>query len=55
MPSTKKPKGRPSKLEMPTPIEADADTVAELVLKVKPKEVWLFEEEYRRKYGTLPR
>ena len=48
-------KGRPPKLEMPPLIEADADTVAEVVLRAAPKETWRFEEEYKRKYGKLPK
>ena len=55
MPKQKKPRGRPPKLEMPEPIEADADLVAEVVLRVPPKEIWRFEEEYKRKHGTLPK
>ena len=55
MPRQKKPRGRPSKLQMPEPIKADADTVAEVVLKAKPKKVWQFEEEYKRKHGKLPK
>ena len=51
----KNPRGRPSKLDMPPLIEADADTVAEVVLRAKPKETWRFEEEYKRKHGTLPK
>ena len=43
------------KLEMPPLIEADADTVAEVVLRAKPKEAWRFEEEYKRKHGSLPK
>ena len=55
MPRPKKARGRPPKLVMPEPIEADADLVAEVVLRAKPKEVWRFEEEYKRKHGTLPK
>ena len=55
MPCKKKPLGRPPKLEMPEPIEADADRVAEVVLRAKPKEVWRFEEEYKSKHGSLPK
>ena len=55
MPSQKKSRGRPPKREMPEPIEADADLVAEVVLRAKPKEVWRFEEDYKRKHGNLPK
>jgi hypothetical protein len=55
MPRKKKRRGRPPKLEMPEPIDADADHVAEVVLRAPPKEVWRFEEEYKRENGTLPK
>ena len=55
MPRLKKPRGRPPKMEMPEPIEVDAALVAEVVLRAPPKEVWRFEEEYKRKHGTLPK
>lgn len=46
---------KPNRLEMPAPIEADADTVTEVVLRAPPKETWRFEEEYKRKHGSLPK
>ena len=46
MPRQKKPRGRPPKHPMPDPL--DVDTLAEVVLKAKPKEVWRYEEEAGR-------
>ena len=48
MPRTKKPRGRPPKYPMPEPLDVDMDTLAEVVLKAKPKEVWRYEEEAGR-------
>ena len=45
MPKQKKPRGRPPKYPMPEPLETDMDTLAEVVLKAKPKEVWRYEQE----------
>ena len=42
MPRKKKPRGRPPKYPMPEPLDTDMDTLAEVVLKAKPKEVWRF-------------
>ena len=46
----KKPRGRPPKYEMPEPLDeaVDMDTLAEVVLKAKPKEVWRYEQETGR-------
>ena len=55
MPQKKKPRGRPPNHPMPEPLDVDMDTLAEVVLKAKPKEVWRCEEEYKRKHGTLPK
>ena len=49
MPRPKKPRGRPPKYPMPEPLETDMDTLAEVVLKAKPKEVWRYEQESGRK------
>ena len=49
MPRTKKPRGRPLKYKMPEPLDVDMDTLAEVVLKAKPKEVWRYEQESGRK------
>ena len=52
----KKKRGRPSKLMMPKPIDGvTPEQVADVVLKAKPKKVWQFEEEYKRKHGKLPK
>ena len=48
MSKQKKPRGRPPKCPMPEPLETDMDTLAEVVLKAKPKEVWRYEEEAGR-------
>ena len=40
----KNPRGRPPK-SMPEPLDVDMDTLAEVVLKAKPKEVWRYEQE----------
>ena len=45
----KKPRGRPPKYPMPEPLNVDMDTLAEVVLKAKPKEVWRYEQETGRK------
>ena len=49
MPKQKKPRGRPPKYPMPEPLDVDVDTLAEVVLKAKPKEVWRYEQESGRK------
>ena len=48
MPKQKKPRGRPPKYPMPEPLDVDIDTLAEVVLKAKPKEVWRYEQETGR-------
>lgn len=51
----KKRRGRPSKLAMPTRLDGvTPEQVAETVLKAKPKEVWLYEQEYERQHGVPP-
>ena len=47
MPKQKKPRDRPPK-SMPEPLDVDMDTLAEVVLKVRPKEVWRYEQETGR-------
>ena len=55
MPRPKKPKGRPVKYPMPERIDADPETIAEVVLRAKPKEVWRYEQETgRRKKPAKP-
>lgn len=49
-------RGRPPRLEMPVAVEGvTPEEVAELVLKVKPKSNWRYEQEYLRKHGSLPK
>ncbi len=50
MPRKKKPIGRPPKYPMPELIDASPETIAEVVLKAKPKKTWQYEQE--RKKGT---
>ena len=38
-------RGRPVKRKMPERIDASPETIAEVVLKAKPKEVWRYEQE----------
>ena len=45
MPKQKKPRGRPPKYPMPEPLDTDMDTLAEVVLKANPKDVWRYEQE----------
>ncbi len=45
MSKQKKPRGRPPKYPMPEPLDTDMDTLAEVVLKAKPKDVWRYEQE----------
>ena len=45
----KKKRGRPPVLTMPEPIDASPEEVARVVLQAKPKTVWRFEEEAKRK------
>ena len=49
MSKPKKPRGRPLKYPMPEPLDVDMDTLAEVVLKAKVKEVWRYEQESGRK------
>ena len=56
MPQAKKRRGRPPKLVMPKPIDGvTPEQVADVVMKAKPKEVWRYEEEYKREHGTVPK
>ena len=48
MPKQKKTRGRPPKYQMPEPLDVDLDTLAEVVLKAKPKVVWQYEQESER-------
>ena len=48
MAQPKKPRGRPPKYPLPEPLDVDMDTLAEVVLKAKPKEVWRYEQETGR-------
>ena len=45
MPKTKKQRGRPVKHPRPERIDATPEEIAEVVLRVKPKQGWRFEEE----------
>ena len=45
----KKPLGRPPKYQMLEPLDVDMNTLAEMVLKAKPKEVWRYEQESGRR------
>ena len=49
MPRPKKPRGRPPKYVMPPRIDASPETIAEVVLRAKPKKKWRYEEETGRK------
>ena len=44
----KKPRGRPPKYTMPEPLDVGMDTLAEVVLKAKPKDIWRYEQETGR-------
>ena len=44
MPRTKKPRGRPVIHPRPERIDASPEEIAEVVLRVKPKQTWRFEE-----------
>jgi hypothetical protein len=48
MPRKKKDRGRPVKHPMPPKIDADPETIAEVVLQAKPKKVWRYEQETGR-------
>ena len=48
MPKQKKLRGRPLKYQMPDPIDATPEEVAEVVLRAKPKKVWRYEQETGR-------
>ena len=55
MPRQKKPRGRPPKLVMPQRIDGvTPEQVADVVMKAKPKEVWRYEQEYKREHGVPP-
>ena len=54
MPRPKKPRGRPSKLQMPERIDASPETIAEVVLRAKPKKVWRYEQEAQRTRQPKP-
>ncbi|MDE2815574.1 MAG: hypothetical protein OXM03_00280 [Chloroflexota bacterium] len=54
MSKEKKPRGRPRKYEMPEPIDASPEEIAQVVLRAKPKKVWKFEQEAEAK-GLKPR
>lgn len=43
MPRQKQSRGRPPKYQMPEPIDADPETIAEVALKAKPKVSWRFD------------
>ena len=53
MTKEKKPKGRPVKYPMPERIDASPERIAEVVLGAKPKKVWRYEQEARRKKPKL--
>ena len=40
---------------MPEPLDTDMDTLADVVLKAKPKQVWRYEQKYRRAPERKPR
>lgn len=48
MPRPKKERGRPDKYPHPEPIDASPETIAEVVLRAKPKEMWRYEQEFNR-------
>ena len=48
MPRKKKDRGRPVKYPMPPKIDADPETIAEVVLRAKPKKVWRYEQKAGR-------
>ena len=45
MAKEKKARGRPVKYPLPEPIDASPEQVAQVVLQVKPKKKWRFDEE----------
>ena len=44
----KKPRGRPPKYTMPERIDASPETIAEVVLRAKSKDVWRYEQRVGR-------
>ncbi len=40
MPKRKKPRGRPVMKQLPPPIDASPEKIAEVVLQAKPKKEW---------------
>ena len=52
MPKPKKPRGRPTKLTMPEPIDASPERIAEVVLRAKPKETWRYLEKSEKEAVT---
>ena len=52
MPKPKKPRGRPSKLTMPEPIDTTPERIAEVVLRAKPKEAWRYLEQEKKGAAT---
>ena len=45
----KKPRGRPPKYPMPERIDASPETIADVVIRAKPKKDWRYEKETGRK------
>ena len=55
MPRKRKERGRPSKYPHPERIDASPETIAEVVLKAKPKDIWRYEQEAtQRKQAEKP-
>ena len=54
MPSQKKVRGRPPKYPHPERIDADPETIAEVVLRAQHKTVWQYEEETGRERRRTP-
>ncbi len=48
-----KKRGRLVVYEMPERIDASPEEIAETVLRAKPKDEWRYEQEARRKRGTI--
>ena len=51
MAKEKREKGRPPKYPMPPRIDAAPETIAEVVLRAKPKDEWRYEQETGRSRG----
>lgn len=45
----KRPRGRPVEYPMPERIDAPAETIADVVIRAKPKKDWRYEKETGRK------